>query len=90
MIRRPGVRLDLSQSGAIDALLSSPVDLDVVLEHVWRVVNTHVLGTVNGHGSGDSPRLVRDGGSGAAPATGVLRSADVAGTDPPVRDRHEP
>ena len=90
VIRRPGVRLDLSRSGAIDALLSSPVDLDVVLEHVWRVVNTRLLGTVKDHGRGDPPRLVRDGGSEAASATGALRSDDMAGTDPPVRHRREP
>jgi DNA-binding response OmpR family regulator len=63
VIRRPGVRLDRGRRGASDALLSSPVDVDALLEHVWRVVNTRLLGTVNRHGRGDPPRLVRDGGS---------------------------
>ncbi len=60
VIRRADVPLDLSRSGPIDALLSSAVDVDLLLDHVWRAVNTHVLGTVNGHGRCDPPRPVAE------------------------------
>jgi DNA-binding NtrC family response regulator len=35
------------RSGDVDTLLSSPADFDILLEHVWRVVNTRVLGALN-------------------------------------------
>jgi CheY-like chemotaxis protein len=38
---------DPGRSGGVDTLLSSPADLDILLEHVWRVVNTRVLGALN-------------------------------------------
>ena len=47
VIRRAGTCLD---SGRTYAWPSSPVEVDVLLEDVWRVVNTRVLGILNGHG----------------------------------------
>ena len=47
MIRRAGVGLD---SGRAYAWSPSAVDVDLVRAHVWRVVNTRVLGILNGHG----------------------------------------
>ena len=53
VIRRAAVRPGADPSDRVDALLPGPVDLEVLLEHVWRVVNTRVLGAVGarGHGS---------------------------------------
>jgi CheY-like chemotaxis protein len=90
VVLRPGARLDRSRAGSIDAVLPGPLDLDVLLEHIWRVGNARLLGAVNGPGRGE-PRPVSDGGSEAAAlAPGVLRSADVAGAEPAVRAGHEP
>ena len=59
VLRRAGRCPD---NGGVYAWPSSPVDVDVVLEHVWRVVNTRVLASLSSHGrrdpspAGQSPR----------------------------------
>ena len=50
VILRPGACLDLSRTAPIDALLPGPLDLDLLLEHIWRVGNARLLGAVNGPG----------------------------------------
>jgi CheY-like chemotaxis protein len=80
VIRRAGVPLD---SGRLYAWPSSPVDVDLVLEHVWRVVNTRVLGLLNGHGRGDPARLVRDRPE-TALVGDMLRSVEVPHSHTPV------
>jgi CheY-like chemotaxis protein len=51
VIRRTGMRID---SGGVYAWPAGPVDVDLLLEHVWRVVNRRVLGVLNGHGPKES------------------------------------
>ena len=51
MIRRTGMRID---SGGVYAWPAGPVDVDLLLEHVWRVVNRRGLGVLNGHGPKES------------------------------------
>jgi CheY-like chemotaxis protein len=58
VIRRAGLYPD---GGRLYAWPASPVDVDLLLEHVWRVVNTHVLGILNGRGTGDRPRPASGG-----------------------------
>ena len=60
------------RSGDVDTLLSSPADLDILLEHVWRVVNTRVLGALNAGGRTDPPRLRADRDTEAALPGGAL------------------
>jgi CheY-like chemotaxis protein len=86
VIRGAGPRLDPGRSGRVDALLSSPADLDILFEHVWRVVNTRVLGAVNARGRTDPRVLVGD--PEAALPGGALRSVEVAATQKPGRGRH--
>lgn len=50
VIRRAGPCPD---DGRAYAWQANPVDVDLLVEHVWRVVNTHVLGIPVGHGRGE-------------------------------------
>jgi DNA-binding NtrC family response regulator len=44
VLRRAGPSVDSCGPGRVDVLPWSPADLDLLLEHVWRIVNTRVLG----------------------------------------------
>ena len=60
VIRRTGVPLDSSRPYAWPA---SPVDVDLLLEPVWRLVNTRVLGLLTGDGrTANSPCATRTPG----------------------------
>jgi CheY-like chemotaxis protein len=63
---------DPGRSGGDDTLLSSPADLDILLEHVWRVVNTRLLGALNAGGRTDPLRRIPDRDTEAALPGGAL------------------